>query len=146
MPVRSRVKGLTQGESLYLKEIYRCESEGSLPVTSVSMAVRLEVRPPSVVDMFAKLEGKELIHRKKYGPVKLSTKGVEVAEDLIWRHRVLETYFVSTFKMDRDEACEAASGIDSYVSEPVVEAMCQKLGHPATCVHGYRIPHPKEGK
>lgn len=126
-----------------MKELYKCEKEGDIKVTSVSLAGRLEVRPASVADMFSKLEGKELIDHRRWRYVKLSPKGLVIAESLIWRHRILETYFSSILKLNFSEACDAASLIDSSVTSSVVEAMCRTLGHPTRCVHGYHIPHPE---
>ena len=141
--MRDDAEGLTKGESLYLKELYRMESEGTKRITSVSLAMRFSIRPASVVDMFSKLERKKLLNRRSWRPVKLSRKGAEVAEGLIWRHRILETYFVSILELSPTEACKAATDIDALIPETVVTAMCAILHHPSRCVHGYIIPHPK---
>lgn len=142
--MRNKETDLTAGESFYLKELFRLEAQGERRVTCVSLAAQLGLKPASVSDMFAKLEGKELIERGRWGPVKLSSKGVNLASALMWRHRILETYFCSALSLSPDEACRAASHVDSAIPRAVVEAMCRAMNHPSTCVHGYSIPHPKE--
>jgi len=143
LAMRNEETDLTAGESFYLKELFRLEAEGKARVTCVSLAAQLGLKPASVSDMFSKLEEKELLEKGRWGPVQLSSKGVEVASALIWRHRVLETYFCSALSLNPDEACRAASHIDSAIPKVVVAAMCRTMNHPSACVHGYSIPHPE---
>lgn len=130
---------LTQTEANYLKRIYVNFFERNCRVTSVSLAEELGVKPPSVVDMMNKLERKGLITRIRWSEVKVTGKGLKVVKKLLYNHRILEFYFTKILGMDMDESCKEASKIDALVGDEVIVRLCDLLGRPDKCPHGFPI-------
>lgn len=114
--------------------------EEQVEVTSGELAMMAGVKMPTAVEVVKKLEEMELVYRKPWGPIKLTEKGMKVAERIVFRHRIIETYLSKFLELDHEIACCQASLMEE-IDDTVVYAMCSKLGHPCECVHGRRIPH-----
>ncbi|MCD6511527.1 MAG: metal-dependent transcriptional regulator [Thaumarchaeota archaeon] len=130
---------LTQTEANYLKRIYVNSFEKNWRVTSVSLAEELGVKAPSVVDMLKKLERKGLIIRIRWSEVRLTDEGIKVVRKLLYNHRILELYFSKVLGMDADESCREASKIDALIGDEVIIRLCDLLGRPDRCPHGFPI-------
>lgn len=124
----------------YLRRIYIKTVEENDEITSGELAMMAGVKMPTAVEVVKKLEKMELIYRKPWGPIKLTEKGIKVAESIIFRHRIIETYLSKFFELDHKIACCQASLMEE-IDDTVVYVMCSKLGHPCKCVHGRKIPH-----
>lgn len=134
------MRDLTPREAEYLRLLYEESVEKTVRVTSVSMARRLHVKPPTVVDMVAHLAGKGLVNHIKRQEIILTRKGLEIASTLVRQHRIYEKYLTSIFQLPPEEACREAAKVDHVLSSKIVEAMYVKLGCPDSCPHDKTIP------
>ena len=119
----------------YLKFIL--EHGGTVHTTD--MAERFGLDPSTVTKSVAEMSSTGLIEYVPYRGVRLTKKGVEYAEFLQRRHRILEL-MLSHYGLTGEEACAEASKLEAYVSKGVVDKICASLGHPSTGVCG-RIKH-----
>lgn len=125
---------------IYLRRIYVKTVEENGETSSGELAMMAGVKMPTAVEVVKKLEEEGFVYRKPWGPIKLTEKGVEVAEKIIFKHRVIETFLSKFLDLDCESACYQASLMEE-VDDTVVYAMCSKLGHPCECIHGRKIPH-----
>ncbi|MEM2961673.1 MAG: metal-dependent transcriptional regulator [Candidatus Bathyarchaeia archaeon] len=133
---------LTPREAEYLRFLYEESIEKASKVTSVSMAKRLHVKPPTAVDMIANLSEKGLVNHMKRRGITLTEEGLKAASTIVRRHRIYEKYLESVFEIPPEEACREAAKIDHALSGRIAEAMYLKLGCPGSCPHEKPIPSP----
>ena len=86
---------------MYLKAIWHIREKGD-EVKISTIAKRLNVRQPSVVQMLKKLSERELVTYNKAG-VTLKEPGEKVAASMIRNSRLLEVLMDSALKIDIDE-------------------------------------------
>ena len=95
--------GTAEAEHLemYLKAIWHIkESGGEAKISSV--AKRLNVRQPSVVQMLKKLRERKLVQYNKSG-VRLTDEGKQIGSSMIRNSRLLEVLMDSALKIGIDE-------------------------------------------
>lgn len=134
---------LTKRYLEYLAAVYAEECEGIARLYRI--AERLRVKLPSAHKTLKELENLGLVLRLPGRGYKLTDEGREVYRKFLWKHRILETYLCRVLNFSPEEACECASRFDAYIPEEVVGRMCELMGHPSSCPHGYEIPHVEHG-
>lgn len=130
--------GLSRREASYLVTMYRMS--GASPVRLKDVALYMGVRPPTALEALYRLSSRGLVVREARGRYKLSGEGLRLAEVLVRKHRVLETFLARALGLCADEACRLASAFDCAVPMELVDRMCGALGHPLCCPHGNPIP------
>ena len=121
---------------MYLKAIWHIREKGG-DVKISTIAKRLNVRQPSVVQMLKKLSKRELVTYNKAG-VSLTESGKNIAASMIRNSRLLEVLMSNALKIDIDE--EMVCGIEHHMSKQFTDAMCTMLNHPRKCPHDHKIP------
>ena len=121
---------------MYLKAVWHIREKGD-DVKISTIAKRLNVRQPSVVQMLKKLAGRDLVTYNKAG-VSLKESGEKVAASMIRNSRLLEVLMESSLKIEIDE--EMVCGIEHHMNKQFTDALCTMLGHPRKCPHTHDIP------
>ena len=121
---------------MYLKAIWHIKEKGD-DVKISTIAKRLNVRQPSVVQMLKKLSQRELVKYNKAG-VSLTESGEKIAASMIRNSRLLEVLMASALKIDIDE--EMVCGIEHHMNIQFTDALCTMLNHPRKCPHEHDIP------
>ena len=121
---------------MYLKAIWHIKEKGD-DVKISTIAKRLNVRQPSVVQMLKKLSQRELVKYNKAG-VSLTESGEKIASSMIRNSRLLEVLMDSALKIDIDE--EMVCGIEHHMNIQFTDALCTMLNHPRKCPHDHDIP------
>jgi DtxR family Mn-dependent transcriptional regulator len=125
----------------YLKCIYQEErrSGGSLVPTG-HLATSLKVTPGTATAMAKSLADSGLVSYEPYGGVKLTPQGLQVATDVLRRHRVVELFLVEVMGMDWSEVHRDAEVLEHAVSDRLIDRMDEMLGRPTVDPHGDPIP------
>ena len=121
---------------MYLKAVWHIREKGD-DVKISTIAKRLNVRQPSVVQMLKKLAERDLVTYNKAG-VTLKESGEKVAGSMIRNSRLLEVLMASSLKIDIDE--EMVCGIEHHMNMQFTDALCTMLNHPRKCPHEHDIP------
>jgi DtxR family Mn-dependent transcriptional regulator len=126
----------------YLQAIYCIEGERETARPG-RLAYWLDVSAPTVSDALQRLKRDGWVSIAPDRSVTLTTRGNEVATQLIWRHRVLERWLTDVLNFDWATADEEADRISSAMSDAIVTQIDLSMGSPATCPHGNVIPGRK---
>ncbi len=128
----------------YLKAILvHGEGSGGEVMPMGALAEALDVSPGTVTTMVKALAGQGLLaHRPREG-VKLTKAGRAAAAAVLRKHRLVETFLVTTLKMDWAGVHEEAEALEHAVSDRVLERIDELLGHPTVDPHGDPIPSAK---
>lgn len=125
----------------YLKTIFDLTRDGETASTT-ALAARLGIAPASVTGMVQKLAAAEppLVHYRKHQGVTLTAGGEQAALRVIRRHRLLETYLVTTLGYAWDNVHEEACRLEHVISEEFEAKIAAALGNPERDPHGDPIP------
>jgi DtxR family Mn-dependent transcriptional regulator len=117
------VRNLSRKTEDYLEAILTVSWEKGYAKTK-DVAEELHVSPPSVVEMFRKLDKRGLIRYRRYEGVTLTPEGREIAEQIKDRHETIKAFLtlinVSEEVADRD-ACIMEHELDSTTIEQLKE-------------------------
>lgn len=124
----------------YLKAILAIEERDGAPIGVTGLARRLGLSVSAVSGMVRRLDDAGLVRHRRYGRFVLTPEGRRVALGVVRRHRVIETYLVSELGFGWDDVHDEADLLEHAVSEKLLEAMVERLGHPSYDPHGDPIP------
>ena len=112
---------MTKSLEDYIEAIYVLIKQcGNARVRDV--AADLHVKMPSVVKAMAELKKLELVTQEPYGSVELTPAGLQLAKDILHKHKLLTTFLV--FIGSTEEAAEAdACKIEHVISHETLVAI-----------------------
>jgi DtxR family Mn-dependent transcriptional regulator len=125
----------------YLRAIYLLSFKAP-PVLTCDVAARLGVAPPSVSAMLRRLSAAGLLAASGHAGITLSEHGQSHAQDMVRRHRLIETFLVQAAGMRWDEVHDEAEALQHAVSDLLIDRIDAALGHPRLDPHGDPIPQP----
>mgnify|MGYP002754893431 CR=1 FL=1 len=126
----------------YLALIWKaCEwpDDGRRPNTT-DLAAALGVTPSTVSASLKRLAREGMIKYRPYGNIELTEEGERIGRAVVRRHRIIETYLVTSLGMPWDQVHDEADRLEHAASEELVDRMDEVLGHPDADPHGDPIP------
>lgn len=124
----------------FLKAIYR-QSKLSVADTRLStIAGLLNITNAATTDMARNLAKKNLVNYTKYKPLSLTAKGLNMALNVIRKHRLWESFLYKTLNLSLHEIHREAEQLEHQTSDFLAEKIENYLGYPAIDPHGDPIP------
>lgn len=130
---------MTPKKEDYLKIIFELGGREK-KVTNKQIAMSLNIAAGSVTEMVRKLVNDKLVHHEPYAGISLTKNGVQIAEELIRRHRLWETFLVTKLKYSLQDVHEDAEILEHATSDKLMDHLDAFLGYPKRCPHGGIIP------
>lgn len=124
----------------YLKSIYSHTEWQDSPITPSLLATTLGVAPSTVTEMVKKLAARDLVSHEPYRAVRLTAAGARHALRVLRRHRLIETWLVREMGYGWDEVHDEAEVLEHTISDRLLAAIDERLGHPRHDPHGDAIP------
>lgn len=134
------VSELSESAQNHLKVIWSLQEWSNEPVTTSTIAARAGLRQSTVSGAVSKLADRGLVEHEPYGAVRLTARGRRMALTMVRRHRLIETFLVSTLGYGWDEVHDEAERLEHAVSDLLVDRIDALLGHPGRDPHGDPIP------
>jgi DtxR family Mn-dependent transcriptional regulator len=119
----------------YLEAVAMLRGKGKVVRVS-QISRKLKVKMPSVTSALKKLSEQRLVEHERYGHIKLTPKGDEVARDVIRRHEALTRFFVQALSIDRQIAEEDACKIEHVISPLSMERLAKFVEFIGACPLG----------
>ena len=130
--------GATVAEDEYLQTLFWLHEAG-LPITGANVARAMQLSAPTVHEMVGRLERDGFITRAADKAISFTKEGLEQAEAVVRRHRLIERFLTDVLKIPWDDVHEEAERLEHAMS-PVLEArMLAAIGDAKTCPHGHPI-------
>lgn len=127
------------GADNYIEAIYVLGAEGGT-VISARVADYLNVSRPTVTQTLRRLAAAGLVNVDEDKEVTLTGTGLEQAQAMVRKHRILERWLTDFLGLDWGAAHVEASKLEHAIS-PLIESRLEAaLGYPLTCPHGNAIP------
>jgi DtxR family transcriptional regulator, Mn-dependent transcriptional regulator len=124
----------------YVKVIYAHTEWQPDAITTSALAARLGLAASSVTEMVKKLVAQGLAEHERYGTVSLTREGTTLALRMVRRHRIIETWLVEHHGYRWDEVHDEAEILEHALSDRLLDAIDEQLGHPTRDPHGDPIP------
>jgi DtxR family Mn-dependent transcriptional regulator len=124
----------------YLKVVYAHTEWQDQPMTGTQLAARLGLSPSSITEMVKKLAARGLVDHIPYGAITLTEEGRARALRMVRRHRLIETWLVARFGYGWEEVHDEAEILEHAISDRLLDAIAEELGHPTSDPHGDPIP------
>lgn len=122
----------------YCEAIYELH-EDDVDVIQARIADRLVISRPAVSEMIKRMEGEGLVSTAK-NKIQLTSKGRQLAERVVRRHRLAERFLTDILGLSWAEAHKEAGKWEHVMSDKVEASMDRILSSPTTCPHGNPIP------
>jgi DtxR family transcriptional regulator, iron-dependent repressor len=128
----------TVAEEEYLQIIFWLQEAG-LPMTGANVARAMQVSAPTVHEMIGRLEADGYVTRDADKALRFTESGLEHAENIVRRHRLIERFLTDVFDIPWDQVHEEAEKLEHWMSPTVEERMLKAIGDADTCPHGHPI-------
>jgi DtxR family transcriptional regulator, Mn-dependent transcriptional regulator len=128
----------TPAEEEYLQIIYWL-MEAELPITGANIARAMRLSPPTVHEMLGRLENDGYVAREEDRSLRFTHSGLEQAEAIVGRHRLIERFLTDVVGIAWDDVHEEAERLEHAMSPAFEEWMITAVGDAKTCPHGHPI-------
>lgn len=135
---------MTPKKEDYLKIIFELGGKNK-KISNKQVAMSLNVAAGSVTEMIKKLVASQLVEHEPYAGISLTAKGAKVAEDLVRRHRLWETFLVDKLNYKLQDVHTDAEVLEHITSDELMNHLEEFLEYPERCPHGGVIPR-KDGQ
>lgn len=116
----------------YLEALYTLTQDDKTASTA-AISKRLKITPASVTEMLIKLADSGYVNYSPYQGATLTPKGLEVAEKMTRKHRLLERFLHDVLKVGNDRVHDEACEMEHVLSDKTARALCQTLKSPGIC-------------
>ena len=124
----------------YLKVIWDLHERTGEKVALGDVAERMGEKKPTASEAVKKLAARGLVNHEPYRGISLSDRGRDIALIMVRRHRLIESFLVSTLGYTWDEVHEEAEKLEHAVSDDFISRIDAMLGFPERDPHGDPIP------
>jgi DtxR family Mn-dependent transcriptional regulator len=108
-------------------------------MTGANVARAMQLSAPTVHEMVGRLERDGYITRAPDKTISFTSEGLDHAEAVVRRHRLIERFLTDVLGIPWDDVHEEAERLEHAMS-PVLEArMLAAIGDAKTCPHGHPI-------
>ncbi len=128
----------TVAEEEYLQTLFWLQ-EAKLPMTGANVARAMRLSAPTVHEMVGRLERDGYITRSSDKAISFTESGLDHAEGVVRRHRLIERFLTDVLGIPWDEVHEEAERLEHAMSPVLEERMLAAIGDAKTCPHGHPI-------
>ncbi len=117
---------------------YKPEPGSSAAIAS-RVAEMLGVSRASAGEMLKRLEAEGLVERGEHKEALLTETGIERAEKVVRKHRIIERLLTDFMGYTAAEAHVHADELGDTFTDDMIERIDERLGHPQRCPHGWPV-------
>lgn len=129
---------LTATKEDYLRAVYLLQV-GQSSVTVTQIAKRLHLSKSTVSERIKELVRDGFVISEVYGQVTLSKKGDQVAQNLTYKHRLIEVFLHQILKVPKTQIHNEAEKLEHALSDNVTKRLAKFLNYPKADPHGSPI-------
>src|SRR6201992_2513917 len=109
-------------------------------MTGASVARAMQLSAPTVHEMVGRLERDGYTTRATDKSISFTPEGLDQAEAVVPRHRLIERFLTDVLKIPWDDVHEEAERLEHAMSPGLEARMLAAIGDAKTCPHGHPIP------
>jgi DtxR family Mn-dependent transcriptional regulator len=130
----------------YLETIYflafpigEYQPDSGSSAIAARVAEMLGVSRASAGEMLKRLEAEGLVERGEQREAILTTAGVERAEHVVRKHRLIERFLTDFMGYTPEESHVQADELGDTFTDDMIERIAERLGYPDRCPHGWPV-------
>src|ERR687889_1808645 len=112
---------------------------GGTPTLASRVAEMLGVSRASAGEMLKRLEAEGLVERGEQKEAILTETGIERAEKVVRKHRIIERLLTDFMGYTAAEAHVYADELGDTFTDDMVDRIADRLGNPERCPHGWPV-------
>jgi DtxR family Mn-dependent transcriptional regulator len=124
----------------FVKVIYKQSLLSEADTRLSTIAGILNISNAAATDMARKLAVRQLVNYTKYKPLTLAEKGMELALNVLRKHRLWESFLYKTLNLSLHQIHIEAEQLEHLTSDYLANQIDNYLGNPSTDPHGDPIP------
>jgi DtxR family Mn-dependent transcriptional regulator len=130
--------GVTVAEEEYLQILFWLQEAG-LAMSAANVARAMQLSAPTVHEMVGRLERDGYITRDKDKTIAFTPEGMQRAQRVVSRHRLIERFLTDVLHVPWDDVHEQAESLEHGMSPALEERIRAAVGEAKTCPHGHPI-------
>jgi DtxR family Mn-dependent transcriptional regulator len=130
---------LSRTQQDYLKTVWNIIRSGQ-SARIKTVAEMLKVKPPTVISMFHQLGHYGLLTYDRSKGAQLTGVGYREAEQLIRKHRLIETFLQEVLSIEEPLLHDEAEKLEHVMSDKLIMRIDEFLNYPSIDPHGSIIP------
>lgn len=134
---------IQQSQEDYLRTVYSLWEKDKENIRSINIVKELKVSKPAVSEMLKKLVEKKYLSMSPYSNITFTAKGLKTAEELTYKHRIVEVFLKDILKISTKNIHREAHKLEHAVSREVIKKLANFLKNPRICPDGKVIPKLK---
>ena len=123
---------LSESLENYLEVILELERTQKV-ARAKEIAERLQIQPGSVTGALKNLSEKGYINYEPYSYITLTTKGRGWAEEITYRHRALNNFFLNVLQIDAVTAEETACRMEHAIDKKTIDRLVRFIDYIYAC-------------
>lgn len=131
---------MTPSKEDYIKAVFEAGAVDEF-TSNKTLTQALNISGASVTEMNNRLSAEGFIEYVPYRGVRLTQAGLDLAHQLIRKHRIWEVFLVDVLGFSWDEVHEEADKLEHASSDEVADRLFVFLGEPEHDPHGALIPN-----
>jgi len=131
------MRTLTQTQEDYLRAIYSLGQ--NKPVKPVEISRYLNLAKQTITERLQNLAKHGLVNYKRYGSASLSKQGQKIAQNLTYKHRIIEVFLHKLLKQPKDKIHVEAHRLEHAFSDESINKIYKLLRKPKVDPHGQAI-------
>lgn len=128
---------ITTTQEDYLRAIFYLGGKSTTQPSAIARYLNLTKQ--TVTERLQELAKGAFVNYKKYGSVSLTSEGVKIAQNLTYKHRVIEVFLYKVLKQPMDTVHNEAHLLEHAFSDSSIKALDKLLGKPKVDPHGSKI-------
>jgi len=126
----------------YVRAIYLLQQKTADSTGVTEIAERLHLSKSTVSERVKDLVADGLVDTAPYAGISLSKAGIQVAEELNYKHRLIEVFLYSVLDMPAEAVHAEAEKLEHAFSDDAIRRLAVFLKHPTADPHGSAIIKP----
>lgn len=131
------MRTLTPTQEDYIRAVFYLGNGAEIQPVALSRYLKLTKQ--TVTERLQDISKTGLLNYKRYGHVSLTSKGKKIAQQLTYRHRLIEVFLYKTLKQPKDKIHNEAHLLEHAFSDSSIKALKKLLGSPKQDPHGKPI-------
>lgn len=130
-----KTQALSANMEDYLEAIYHISLKKQA-ARAKDISERLKVNNSSVTGALRSLSEKGLVNYAPYDIITLTSKGEQLAREVVRRHETLKDFFIKILLLEADEAEEASCKIEHSISNKIIDRVISFVEFMEICPRG----------
>ena len=125
-----KAQELTETKEDYIRAIYVLNHRFNRPPMVNEIAQYLEIKKTTVSEALKTLSDLGFVIKENYKPIKLTDRGLDIAKNLTWKHRLIEVFLYRMLRVEIDKVHQEAHKLEHAFSDDVMDRIFNFLSDP----------------